>query len=169
MGLCKLFPVLAALLLAPLISSLPLDDYVDMDDGAFSWNTTDDVYNGTLRGGGWSAVALNVSTQYWQPGAWQHTNANYPSTSGLVWHKVLFVIPDVVDPARAGQALIYITGGDNGNTVNINKEGFGDEDLSLASELAVRTGTYVTIVYNNPNEPVRFLDEEGQPRCGREC
>lgn len=74
------------------------------------------------------------------------------------------MIPEILNPDREGQALIYITGGSNGQSVNINDQGFGDEDLTLAAELAVRTGTYVTIVYNNPNEPIRFLDEEGQPR-----
>lgn len=55
--------LIAGLLLFPLITALPLDDYLNIDDGGFSWNKTDDFYNGTLRIGNWSAVALNVSTQ----------------------------------------------------------------------------------------------------------
>ena len=119
----------------------PLDDYVAIDDGYFSYS-----YTGQTRSGnGWDAYIWNMTSQKWLTSA---------DVDRSVWrHWLVIVIPHSINMSN-NAGLLYITGGGNENPEGY--PGSDGEDLLLTAELAVASMTPAAVLYQVPNQPLRF-------------
>jgi len=142
------------LLLAVCAFATPLDDYVNKPDPNYSWTDT-----GYRTGGkGWSGYVLNMTSQAWlTSGDWSFEPGK--GTSPLWWHYMLVVVPDKIYYPDVG--FIYITGGGN-NPNDIPKN--DSEDAFVVATVAINTGCVGAALFQIPNQPLYFTDEQPQPK-----
>jgi len=72
------------------------------------------------------------------------------------WHYFFIIVPDDLDPATANKATIYNTGGNN----HQGCPHLLSEDMIIGSLIAVSTKTITAVLYQIPNQPVVFYDEQ---------
>jgi PhoPQ-activated pathogenicity-related protein len=121
------------------LSSSALYDCVNAVDPSFSWSQ---VYSSA--GAGYTYYVLNMRSQTWRLG-----DVNDP-----YWdHWVKIVVPT---GAIADSALLYITGGDNGDSLPTSPNG----DMV---NLALATGAVTVELRIVPNEEVFFFAEPDMP------
>ena len=137
------FAAAVTLLCATAAVATPLDDYVNMPDPNFNY-----VDTGLRRGGnGWTGYVYNMTSQAWL--------TPEDSSQPIWWHWLVIIIPhDVV--VNRSSALLYITGGDNRDTTIHGAPSDHSEDLLIASNVAVNSRTAAAVLFQVPNEPIRF-------------
>jgi PhoPQ-activated pathogenicity-related protein len=131
---------IAALLLRG-ISSTPLDDYVNAPDSHYKYEEVAQPFEGD----GYMTYFLNMTSQKW---------LNESVTSQSIWsHYLVITIPDVIQHPE--HAFLYITGGDNGDSV----PDVTSSDVDLMLLLAVETGTVTGSLFQVPNQPMYFSED----------
>jgi PhoPQ-activated pathogenicity-related protein len=139
---------LIALVAASLLVQAPawaaetaLDRYVARPDSVYSWKL-----NSTIDGPGYKAYVLELTSQTWR---------TTKDVDRPVWTHWLTVIKP--DEVTSDKALLYITGGDN-----------GDPPPTRASQrsaaIALATHSVVAELGMVPNQPLRFTDSPGVAR-----
>jgi len=135
-----------------------LDEYVWKPDANYGWvEMPDHVLSGKgliKRGEGWTGYYLNMTSQQWlTPEAFSNT-----SESGSIWyHMLVVIVPDNVDYTR--NATLYITGG---STPNVDGSGLPDaknEDIRVASTLAMNSNVITGALFQIPNEHTTFAGD----------
>jgi len=139
-ALVSLLLVIAA---ASFASATPLDDYVNLPDPNFKYEDT-----GIRRGGnGWTGYVYNMTSQQWL--------TPEDSSQPIWWHWLVVIVPhDVV--VNRSTAFLYITGGDNRDTSTHGIPDDKSEDLFVAASIAVSSRTPAAVLFQVPNEPIRF-------------
>ncbi|CAM6022213.1 unnamed protein product [Sphagnum balticum] len=128
----------------------PLDDYILKEDSNYRWYDTGGRLKGRFLTGGWEGVVLNMTSQGWLSP--MHVDC-------FLWtHSLVILKPHKVMHPRTSFLLI----GQGSNTNNAPKA--TDQLLLLAAALAVRTNTIAAVLYQVPNQPCGFSDDEWHPR-----
>jgi len=150
---------LAAVSAAPIQGdrTTALDLYVAQPDPNYNYV----VYNDTVAGKYWKGTVIKMTSQQWlTPADWHRGD---PSTSdALWWHWMLIIVPEKLNPAHADTALVWITGGKNTNGPPTDPY---TEDNALSAALAMDMGVIGCALYQVPNQPIYFTDEN--PPVGR--
>lgn len=141
----------------------PLYDYVNKNDGCFSYYDTGlSIKGGDNSSNGWTGRLLNVTSQCWL------TPADFTSVIGHVWtHNLLVVTPDrgVEYPDAAA---LWITGGGNGGAPN-QLPSTDDEDVLVCASLSTTVGTVCSVLYQIPNADVVFTADPLQKARGEDA
>ena len=128
----------------------PLDLYVADGDPTYSW---EELPDNKMTGDGWSGHLLNFTSQSW---------LTADDTSQPEWiHQLLVIVPDNL--SRDTWAVEYITGGHETDGPPQNS----DEDVLVASRMAIGAQCVVTILFQVPNECITFTAED-PPKCRSE-
>jgi PhoPQ-activated pathogenicity-related protein len=124
--------------------STALEDYVNTDDGVFSFTPTS-----TIELDGATAHLLMLQSQKWR---------SSDEIDKTVWeHGLVVVIPEKV---VTNKSLLFIWSGDNnGNELEID-----DNTLAAIHLFATSTGSIVSLVGQVPNQPLVFADDPGNAR-----
>jgi len=139
--------VLALLLAASLASASPLWDYVHTPDSHYSYFDTGVRLGGS--GYGWTGYLLNMTSQQW---------LDPTRVSRSIWtHQLVVIVPDKLK--FNDTAGMYVTG--NGNN-NPGVPSATDEDILVASILAVSNGIVTSTLFQIPNAPIVFADDPSQ-------
>lgn len=121
---------------------LALDDYVNVDDGCFSYTTPRERI---IRVSGFdAATAYLVDTMTSQ--CWNPDNAVYEGYTEWV-HPVTIVEPKA---KVSDTAMLFIDGGSRSSTAEVDE---------IISQIAIFTGTTVVHLKNVPSQPIVFEDE----------
>lgn len=91
---------------------------------------------------------INMTSQQWL------TEADV--SRSIWWHIIVVIIPDNVDWKK--NATLWITGWNNDSGLPTNK----DEDIVLASALAMGTGTITGALFQIPNQKLVFSSDPKQ-------
>jgi len=125
-------------ILSLLVSSLPLDDYVNLPDSSYKWELAN-----TVKKEDHTLYVIRLTSQTYLAGVidkslWQH------------WVRI--IVPDVM--SNSGNAVMYINYGDNplGNAPG------GTE--SFLPVLATDVGDIVIELNQIPNQPLTFVGED---------
>ena len=155
--------VLAAAAASCLVAGSPLYDYVNKDDGCFSWYDTGlSIKGGDNSSNGWTGRLLNMTSQCWL------TPADFTSVIGHVWtHSVLVVTPDR-GVAYPDAAALWITGGGNDGAPN-QLPSTDDEDVLVCAALATTVGTVCSVLYQIPNADIVFAADATQKARGEDA
>jgi len=97
-----------------------------------------------------------LTPQDWNRGP-SDTNPN-----ALWWHWMVLVVPDKLDPKHTDVAFLWITGGSNNNGPPTDPY---SEDNSILAALCMDMGVVGAVLYQIPNQPIYFTDEN--PPKGR--
>lgn len=118
-----------------------LDKYVARADDAFSWKVVR-----TIKGEGYSADVLRMVSQTWRKEG---------EVDRTKWeHRMVVIRPDVV---KHKTGLLFITGGSHGDEAPQKVEkGF--------ASIATESSSVVSILYDVPNQPLRFLITDTKER-----
>ncbi|KAH8959759.1 hypothetical protein BDL97_06G093900 [Sphagnum fallax] len=128
----------------------PLDDYMLKEDSNYRWYDTGGRLKGRFLTGGWEGVVLNMTSQGWLSP--MHVDC-------FLWtHNLVILKPHKVMHPQTSFLLI----GQGSNTNNPPKA--TDQLLLLAAALAVRTNIIAAVLYQVPNQPCGFSDDEWHPR-----
>eukprot|EP01012_Entosiphon_sulcatum_P013982 TRINITY_DN1912_c0_g1_i1.p1 TRINITY_DN1912_c0_g1~~TRINITY_DN1912_c0_g1_i1.p1 ORF type:complete len:498 (+),score=125.56 TRINITY_DN1912_c0_g1_i1:41-1534(+) len=137
---------LVASLCVAAASGTALDDYVWTPDPHFSYFDTNYTVKLPLA----TSYLLNVTTQKW---------LTENDSNRAIWsHQVMVTIPDVLK--THDHALMYITGGDNGDSPPDEKS----EDLLLSYALSLGSGCIAVTLFQIPNQPVYFTADPKHKR-----
>lgn len=115
----------------PITPETALQAYLHNSDKSFKWEVQD-----KKKGDGVTLYRLQYTSQIWR---------------GITWkHEMFIMVPDML---KYNDALLFITGGHNDNTVlSIHK---WDEDLATALSGVAKTNmTIVALVWQVPNQPL---------------
>lgn len=127
----------------PNSQSLELFQYVAEPDLSFEYFDTGLMLNSNRNWGDWIGYLLNVTSQTWR---------STDEVSISKWtHTLAVIVPDRLDVKD--QALLYLTGGDN-VPYDVIKE--DREDIVLASTVAIKTHSIVSVMFQIPNQPIVF-------------
>lgn len=129
---------------AVLSTATPLDDYVNRDDGHFSYVKL----NHTVKGDGFTAEFYNMTSQKWMTEA----ETNRP----IWWHFMAVVIPDNIDNT-VDSSFLYITGNSNDHPDDIPKA--DDEDFVAVQILAMAARCPGVVLWQVPNQPITYVDD----------
>jgi len=138
------------------VISGPLDDYVNYDDGYYSWFDTGVTLSGIgpdiSENASWVGYVLNVTSQKWM--------TDSDTSHSIWWHYLVVIIPNEVDTSRTNWGLLYVTGGDNTDGYPSAKS----EDLRVSSQIAMANKMVVGSLFQIPNQPIVFSDDPTQAR-----
>ena len=115
--------------------------YVQKDDGMFSWTDTGLRLNGTndallpKNRVSWTGYVLNVTSQAWlTPQDFNFTSFGNVPRGHVWWHILVVVVPSNRRPAATtDQSFLYLTGGNNNPGVAGGVPKAGDEDMLVVS------------------------------------
>jgi len=127
-------------------SDMPLFDYVKMPDDTYKYEPLDAACN--YQGLGWKSYAFNMTSQKWLD--------EKTVSRSIWWHYFIIMVPDIINPATADKASIYVTGGRNDQ--GCPKE--FSEDIILGGLLATTTQSVVAVLYQIPNQPMIYYEEQ---------
>lgn len=133
----------------------PLDDYVNRPDSHYSWFDTNITLTGqsTVSKIKWTGYVLNMTSQKWLTKA--------ESSRPIWWHILVVIVPDNLASEHNDTAAVWITGGNNeGNPI----PSADDEDILVASELAVGAQMVVASLFQIPNQHIVFPSDPTQKR-----
>jgi len=170
MAVMQILLVLAAL--AAVVLSMPIDDYVWREDGAYNWVELTQYYKEGRseyfggEGFRFSGYLLNVTSQRWL------TDADFSESSemkSLWWHYLVVVVPHDVQYTR--NATMWITGGSNYKAQwSLNSPPtLEDEDVFLTMTLAISTHTVAGALFNIPSEHIKFATDPIQKSRGEDA
>eukprot|EP00118_Oscarella_pearsei_P016366 m.155297 g.155297 ORF g.155297 m.155297 type:complete len:483 (+) comp38666_c0_seq1:42-1490(+) len=142
--MCMLAVLLLGFCSASSLLATPLDDYVQKPDPHYEYEEIWQPYLFDKI----DIHYLNMTSQKWL----QEDDTSQP----IWWHIMNVIIPH--DVKYPDHALLFITGGNNGNS----KPGLTDEELSLMTQVTLKTGMVGAILYQIPNQPILFRDDPFQ-------
>ncbi|ESO95659.1 hypothetical protein LOTGIDRAFT_231895 [Lottia gigantea] len=128
-----------------LVTSTPLDDYVNKPDSNYKWSKT----NWTFRANGATLYLLNFTSQKWLT----EEDVDKP----YWFHYMVVAVPDKLTHPEHG--LMYISYGSNGPTFTPD---VGDEFVTFITLMAVSTGTICANLHQIPNQPLVFKKDPTQ-------
>jgi len=145
-------PMILLLLIAAAVATAgatPLDDYVWEDDGAYSYTDLQQTISGSSLGTKWTGHLLNMTSQKWL--------TEEEIGNRHIWtHSMVVIVPDNINDKFLTNSSVYVTGGNNENS---NSPTADDEDVRIAAALAVGTGTITTVLFQIPNQHIRFSSD----------
>jgi PhoPQ-activated pathogenicity-related protein len=122
---------------------LPLDDYINKEDNYFEYKELS-----TINGIRWKGQIFNMTSQKW-------LSEKYVDRS-IWWHYVVSIVPDELE--FNDKSIVFIGGGSNTDDIpNIE-----NDLVILGSKLALNTKSIVTVLFQIPNQPLLFYDDELQ-------
>lgn len=141
------FLLVASLLVlgSTIVSSTPLDDYVNAPDPSFKWSYTGHSFDGLT----YTGYVYNMTSQQWLTSA--------ESDRSVWWHHLVVIIPKEVDPDYEDKAFLYITGGDNNNPNSFPDA--TDEDVFVTSTICVAAKLPGAVLFQVPNQPITFAND----------
>jgi PhoPQ-activated pathogenicity-related protein len=142
-----------------------LDQYVALEDSHYRYELYE---NQTIRGEHWTGYVAKMYSQQWlTPDDWYFDEGGCAPPGddwdAVWWHWMLIIVPDKLDPAQEDKGFIWVTGGHNRESdipTNPNSE-----DNFLTATLCVDMGVVGAVLYQVPNQPLCFTDEN--PPKGR--
>jgi PhoPQ-activated pathogenicity-related protein len=149
-----------------------LDEYVWTPDSHYSWTELEQYqmtgHKLTDKDAGWTGYMLNLTSQQWlTPDQFSNT-----SDSGSIWwHMLVVIVPDKVQYTT--NASLYITGWsmpkqqEDGSWSSIPTA--KDEDIQVASALAMSTGQITGALFQIPDEKVIFSGDPTQKSRGEDA
>lgn len=144
-----MFTLVLSALLVVLVHSEPPSpedfiEYVNTPDPAFKWHDT----NKTMHHNLWTGYTLNLTSQTWL------TPEDFDGPNGYLWtHQMVCIVPKLLEHRRV--AGIYATGG--GNPASPPKA--LDEDVLVATILALESNAIVCSLFQIPNQSIKFKDD----------
>ena len=135
-----------------------LKQYVDHDDGMFSWEPLNVTISGKslnpLSDATWTGHFVNVTSQQWL--------TPEDTTRSVWWHILCIIIPSNVD--HDNEAFLWITGGDNEVGANVTDwlPKPTDEDILVSSYVAMDTRTVGAALFQVPNQHMIFTADPEQ-------
>jgi PhoPQ-activated pathogenicity-related protein len=142
----KCIIALVTIFFVPVASGTALDDYIAKPDSHFVYEKIN-----SLKGVGWDGHVFNMTSQQW-------LNDSIVSRS-IWWHHVVLIIPHHLK--YQDKSILFIGGGHNTDDIPNHK----NEQVLLGSDLALKTNSIVTILYQVPNQPIIFYnDPQRKPR-----
>jgi PhoPQ-activated pathogenicity-related protein len=141
-----------------------LEQYVNKDDGMFSWHDTGLRINGTSHNIlpnnkiTWTGYVLNVTSQKWLNESDFDFSWCKNHQIGHVWFHTLVVIVPSNLRSNVDTAFMYMTGGDQDDHSQTIPDA-GSEDIAVAANIAMRTGTIGASLFQIPNQHIVFADD----------
>jgi len=127
----------------PRSQSLELFQYVAEPDPSFEYFDTGLLLNSNRNSGDWVGYLLNVTSQTWR---------SSDEVSISKWtHTLAVIVPDHLDVRDQG--FLYLTAGDNVPYDVIEED---REDIRVASAIALKTHSIVSVMFQIPNQPIVF-------------
>jgi PhoPQ-activated pathogenicity-related protein len=118
-----------------------LDQYVQSDDGHYSWNEIASYnYEGV------TVYIVNMTSQMYQSDSF--------STQSIWWHFMGIAIPDNIRDQETG--ILFIDGGSN---TNYNPPDRLDSSVVAMAGLARDTGLISSYIRSVPNQPIHFYND----------
>mmetsp|Transcript_4077 Transcript_4077/g.5638 ORF Transcript_4077/g.5638 Transcript_4077/m.5638 type:complete len:572 (+) Transcript_4077:13-1728(+) len=131
------------------VDATALDDYVWKADDNYGWTELDYVIKAKVVGRGYTAFALNLTSQRWL------TDADFSPSSNSIslwWHTLMVIVPDSWVPSTNTNGILWITGG----SVTDGLPQASDEDIQVSAALATGTGCITGALFQIPNEHTTF-------------
>ena len=136
--------------------------YVQKDDGMFSWTDTGLRLNGTndavlpKNKKSWTGYVLNVTSQAWlTPQDFNFTPFGGVPRGHIWWHILVVIIPSNRRPG-ADQSFLYMTGGTNSPGPTGGVPDASSEDITVVSSVAMGTGLVGATLFQTPNQHMVF-------------
>merc|ERR1712130_372699 len=121
-----------------------LKEYVDLEDGAYSWADTHHrlrVEPAASGRGGWTGYFLNFTSQQW-------LNSQLVSRS-LWWHTLVVIVPDNL--TTTDTTIVWMTDGENKDDFEPD---LSDYNMLVAGEIAAANGLVAAALFQIPNQPM---------------
>ncbi|XP_059147475.1 autocrine proliferation repressor protein A-like isoform X2 [Physella acuta] len=132
--------VVWALCLLPLLSSTPLDDYVNTPDLNYDF-----TYLSTINGAGFKVYILNMTSQKWL--------TEEVTTTPLWWHYLSIIVP--TERVYTDSAILWISAGNSDDSL----PNTSDRHIREMASLAVSTKSVTAVINQVPFQPTVFLDD----------
>jgi PhoPQ-activated pathogenicity-related protein len=145
-----------------------LFNYVNKDDGAFEWHDTGRRLNGSSHNIlpnnkiTWTGYVLNFTSQKWLNESDFDFSWCENRKIGHVWfHTLVVIVPSNLRPAdpNGSTAFMYMTGGTNGGSGTQTIPTATSEDITVAANIAMQTGTVGASLFQIPNQHLVFADD----------
>merc|ERR1712130_1066230 len=156
--LLLLFPIFSALLSTTYAQTCAgydcLKEYVDLEDGAYSWTDTGHrlrVEPAASGRGGWTGYFLNFTSQQW-------LNSQLVSRS-LWWHTLVVIVPDNL--TTTDTTIVWMTDGENKDDFEPD---LSDYNMLVAGEIAAANGLVAAALFQIPNQPIVYAEDPDQSR-----
>jgi PhoPQ-activated pathogenicity-related protein len=118
-----------------------LDSYVAAPDPTFAWKVEK-----TFTGAGFHGAVLELTSQTWMTAA---------ESDRPVWkHWLTITVPDQLTSQKA---FLYIDGGSTSSTAPATA-------TPRFAQMAIDTGSVISVLGQTPNQPIRFADTPDKPR-----
>jgi PhoPQ-activated pathogenicity-related protein len=124
----------------------PLDDYVQLDDGYFSFT---ELLSYRFEENATTVYMLNMTSQKWMDETF--------TTRSIWWHMMAIAIPDTI---RHQVSYLWIEGGSNGDGTQPNPP--DDPYVMMLVEITARAGCIAAYVLQVPNESMVFSNDPSQ-------
>ncbi|XP_062522445.1 autocrine proliferation repressor protein A-like [Corticium candelabrum] len=122
-------------------TATPLDDYVQRDDGVFSYSEVREPFWGDTS----TLYFVNMTSQRWL--------TDKDCSRSVWWHYVVVTVPHEISYPE--HAYVYVTGGSNHDGIPTLKDSELLEISALADDLKLVTA----ILYQIPNAPIIFWSD----------
>jgi len=132
-----------------------LKDYVDMEDGAYSWVDTGHrlVVGPSSNGrGGWTGYFLNFTSQNW-------LTPELVSISEW-WHIMVVIVPDNL--TTTDTTVLWLGSGANNDDLPDFSDIGNDYELLIAGGIATANNIVTSIVFQIPNQRIVFAEDPEQ-------
>jgi len=139
------------------LKQTPLDRYVATPDSNFKWT---ELPNSSFAGPGYSAYALNMTSQRWL----KRSDFVADVDRSLWWHFIVIIRPNKLE--ITDKAMMYITGGSN--LEKAPPKSPTDEEIAMIGIIAVEARAMACVLYQIPNQPISFAEERPTPKARTE-
>merc|ERR1711936_181740 len=119
-----------------------LKEYVDLEDGAYSWSDTGHrlrVEPAASGRGGWTGYYLNLTSQR--------------------WHTLVVIVPDNL--TTTDTTIMWMTDGNNEDDFAPD---LSDYNMLVAGEIAAANGLVAAALFQVPNQPIVYAEDPDQSR-----
>lgn len=127
--------------------------YIQVNDSAYTWTITSKQVSGTSSGVGWNAVVIDMTSQSWLSSG---------EVSETLWrHPLVFIVPDnlAMDGPGADWCSLFVGTLDKVPQFLENPNAGQEEEIQVAAEIAVRTGTRSAVIGMIPYESLIFSND----------
>jgi len=131
-----------------------LKEYVDLEDGAYSWSDTGHrlrVEPAASGRGGWTGYYLNLTSQQW-------LTPELVSRS-FWWHTLVVIVPDNL--TTTDTTIMWMTDGNNEDDFAPD---LSDYNMLVAGEIAAANGLVAAALFQVPNQPIVYAEDPDQSR-----
>jgi len=128
-----------------------LKEYVEREDGAYTWSDTGEriVVSPSNGTGGWTGYILNMTSQQWL--------TPEKVSRSVWWHILVVIVPDIVETVDT--TVIYMTGGSNSDDF---RPDVGDTDILIISAIATSNRVVTSALFQIPNQKIVYADDPEQ-------